>query len=408
LRILILNQAFYPDCVATAQYGSELGQALVNAGHDVYALAGNRGYDDPSKQFPAHEVWEGIRIVRVPSLGLGKRDKFRRALEFAWFMTACSYSLVCFPRFDVIVALTSPPIISYLASWMKFLKGSKLVYWTMDLNPDEAIAAGWLNEGSLITRSLIAAQSFSIRVSDRIVVLDRFMEERVLKHSPGSSIRVIPPWPLDCVVFDRQGREKFRENHGMAGKFVIMYSGNHSPCHPLDVILQAAEALRDDDDFLFAFVGGGSEHLNVKKFALERRLRNVITLPYQPRQDLASSLGAADLQVVVMGNPFVGIIHPCKIYNVLALGAPFLYVGPSESHISDLTSCLGRAANCVASVRHGDVKGTVEAIRHARNHAEYRLPAYEGIAGSKALHELVSTIESLRAPRTDVLRKDLP
>ena len=401
LRILILNQAFYPDCVATAQYGSELGQTLATSGHEVYALAGNRGYDDPAKKFPDREVWEGIRIVRVPSLGLGKGTKLRRALEFAWFMMACSYKLFIFPKFDVIVALTSPPIISYLAAWMKLLKGSKLVYWTMDINPDEAIAAGWLDEGSLIARGLIAAQSFSIRMSDRIVVLDRFMEERVRRHSPGSSISVIPPWPLDCVVFDRQGREKFRENHGMGGKFVIMYSGNHSPCHPLDVILEAADVLRDEDDFLFAFVGGGSEHLNVKMFASARRLKNVVTLPYQPKQDLASSLGAADLQVVVMGNPFVGMIHPCKIYNILALGAPFLYVGPPESHISDLASSLGEAANCVASVRHGDVKGAVAAIQNARNHTEYRSPVYEGAARSRSLHELVYVIESLQEPCTD-------
>src|ERR1035438_7479564 len=139
------------------------------------------------------------------------------------------------PRFDVIISLTSPPIISYLAAWVKIIKGGKLVYWTMDLNPDEAIAAGWLREKSLFTKGLIAAQSFSVRMSDRVIVLDRFMEERIRSSSPDSSIVVIPPWPHDCVVFDRQGRERFRKLHGITDKFVIMYSGNHSPCHPLEI-----------------------------------------------------------------------------------------------------------------------------------------------------------------------------
>jgi hypothetical protein len=37
-----------------------------------------------------------------------------------------------------------------------------------------------------------------------------------------------------------------------------------------------------------------------------------------------------------MGNAFVGIVHPCKIYNILAIGAPVLYIGPTPSHITDL------------------------------------------------------------------------
>jgi hypothetical protein len=62
---------------------------------------------------------------------------------------------------------------------------------------------------------------------------------------------------------------------------------------------------------------------------------------------------------------------------------------------------LGEAANCVASVRHGDVKGAVAAIQNARNHTEYRSPVYEGAARSRSLHELVYVIESLQEPCTD-------
>jgi hypothetical protein len=59
-------------------------------------------------------------------------------------------------------------------------------------------------------------------------------------------------------------------------------------------------------------------------------------LPYQPLDELAGVLSAADLHAVVMGREFVGVVHPCKIYNVLAVSSPFLYVGPKESHIADI------------------------------------------------------------------------
>ncbi len=95
----------------------------------------------------------------------------------------------------------------------------------------------------------------------------------------------------------------------------------------------------------------------VKQRARDRGLRNVVCLPYQPIEKLSGSLSAADLHVVVMGEPYVGIVHPCKIYNVLAVKRPFLYIGPSESHVTDI---IGQSDAYVSA--HGDVEGVVANI----------------------------------------------
>jgi hypothetical protein len=47
-------------------------------------------------------------------------------------------------------------------------------------------------------------------------------------------------------------------------------------------------------------------------------------------------LSAADLHLVVMGDPFVGLVHPCKAYNLLRVNAPIFYMGPKPSHISEM------------------------------------------------------------------------
>jgi hypothetical protein len=270
-------------------------------------------------------------------------------------------------RADVVVALTSPPLISVIAACYAALRRCRFVYWVMDLNPDEAIAAGWLQQRSLAARVLGALSVFSLRRADAIVVLDRFMEQRVReKGIPAAKLFVIPPWSHDDVVrFDAAGRENFRRAHGLAGKFVVMYSGNHSPCHPLNALLAAAEELRDDGMLTFCFVGGGSEFTKVRRFAAEKGLSNILCLPYQPRSGLAASLSAADLHVVVMGEPFVGTIHPCKIYNILRVAPAVLYVGPAESHVTEMIR--GSTWPAFASVRNEDTTGIVEAIRSMRS-----------------------------------------
>ncbi|HEV7796607.1 MAG TPA: glycosyltransferase family 4 protein [Pyrinomonadaceae bacterium] len=356
MRVLLLNQCFYPDVASTAQHLTDLAVGLASSGHEVTVIASDRGYDNTAIRFPRRETWQGIRIIRIPSLALGKSAKWRRALNFASFLFVCSLRILLLGRFDVVVALTSPPLISVLGALFVLVKGGRLIFWVMDLNPDEAIAAGWLKKNSITTKALVRLLGYSLRQAERIIVLDRFMKERIIeKGITEGKLAVIPPWShTDAVRYDAIGRDAFRTAHNISEKFVVMYSGNHSPCHPLDTLLGAASKLADHEEIAFCFVGGGSEFDKVKDYARQNALKNIICLPYQPLNELAMSLSAADLQVVVMGDPFTGIVHPCKIYNILEIGSPVLYVGPGTSHIVEVISKL-EDRDLVCSVRHGDV-----------------------------------------------------
>jgi colanic acid biosynthesis glycosyl transferase WcaI len=367
MKILILNQAFYPDVVSTAQHATDLALALAGSGHKVTVVCGRRGYDDASLVFPAREVWKNIRIFRIRSSAMGKSAKWRRAADFASFMMSCTLRILQLAPVDVIVSLTSPPLLPFLAALAVPAKARALVLWSMDLNPDEAIAAGWLSADSLSTLCLSRMLLYSLHRADRIVALDRFMEERILaKNVAETKITVIPPWSHDDhVCFDSSGRNEFRALHGLTDKFVVMYSGNHSPCHPLDTLVAAAEFLTQMRDIVFCFVGGGSEFRKVKDRAQLNHLDNIRCFPYQPLEKLSGSLSAADLHVVVLGTPFVGIVHPCKVYNVLAVGKRFLYIGPETSHITDLMASE-RNHKLGYWHEHGDVEGVIASIMAAR------------------------------------------
>ena len=362
MKVLLLNQCFYPDVVSTAQHLTDLATALASRGHEVTVVASDRGYDDSTTRFARREHWNGIEIIRIPSLSLGKSNRWRRALNFGSFLVLCSLRLLVMRRFDAVVALTSPPLISFLAALFVKLKRGTFYFWVMDLNPDEAIAAGWLAPDSPTTRLLERLLRYSFRNAARTIVLDRFMKERVVaKGVDPSRITIVAPWSHD-VAYSQTGREVFREQHGLADKFVVMYSGNHSPCHPLDTLLDAARILRARSEIVFCFVGGGSEQVKVREFAAQHALTNVKCLPYQPLSELSSSLSAADLHVVVMGEEFVGIVHPCKVYNIMSVGAPVLYIGPKPSHVTDIASQYGR----FFVTNHGDVEAVTAAIVEAQ------------------------------------------
>jgi len=108
---------------------------------------------------------------------------------------------------------------------------------------------------------------------------------------------------------------------------------------------------------MFAFVGGGAGKVEVER-RIAAGAKNLRSLPYQPRDQLQETLAAADVHVVSMGNDMVGIVHPCKIYGVMAVGRPILFFGPLESHVGQLVgpNPLGWHVN------HGDVRATITAL----------------------------------------------
>lgn len=400
MRVLILNQAFYPDVVSTAQHAADLAVRLVERGHQVHAISSSLAYDDPRRRFAAKENWQGVRISRIPALGLGKGSKLRRAADFAYFLARCAAKLAFEPRYDVVLAMTSPPLISFLAAMFVRMKGGRLAYWVMDLNPDEAIAAGWLREGSFACRSLQYMSHETLRRASKVIALDRFMRVRLLeKGADPDSVEVIAPWSHDDALgYDLKGRAEFRARHGLENKFVVMYSGNHSPCHPLDTLMQAALRLADRPDVAFCFCGGGSEHARVRDFAVENRLANITCLPYQPIERLSASLSAADMHAVVMGDPFVGIIHPCKIYNAMLLGIPILYIGPAQGHIPDLAPAQAEKV-WFYSAAHGAADQVITDILAAQSRRTLNNPDEIRIASAFSAHKLtdrmVRTLESI-------------
>ena len=124
-----------------------------------------------------------------------------------------------------------------------------------------------------------------------------------------------------------------RRQWGLDGKFVVGYSGNLGRAHEFETILGAAEQLKDDPRIRFLFIGSGAQAESVRAAAAARGLDNLLFQPYQPREMLKFSLGAADAHLVVLRPELEGLIVPSKTYGCLAAGRPVLFVGDPNGEI---------------------------------------------------------------------------
>jgi glycosyltransferase involved in cell wall biosynthesis len=196
----------------------------------------------------------------------------------------------------------------------------------------------------------------------QVIALDRFMAERIRgQYDVRAQMEILPPWPHEDQLHQPSGVNPFQAQQNPDGKFVVMYSGNHSLASPVTTLVEAAIRLRDDPRFLFMFIGGGEGKREVEEAVHLHQLTNIKLLPYQPLEQIRYSLSTADIHVVTLGDNMVGMIHPCKIYGAMAVGRPILFIGPRPSHAADILDQHGIGWQ----VDQGDVDGTVAALEAA-------------------------------------------
>lgn len=380
--ILVISQTFVPDPASVGQHMADVAVELARRGHRVRVYASARGYENPKLKYPKREDLKGVDVRRLGMASFGKKNIFLRVLGTASFLTQSAFLCLFTPNLQGIFFSTSPPLVGLAAVFAKWVRRVPIAYWAMDLNPDQLILSGRIKEKSATARVLEWVNRRILKNSDFIVALDRFMAGRLLKRGDfEKKMLVMPPWPHEEHISPPPREENpFRKAHGLGDKFVVMYSGNHSPANPLITLLDAAVALRERDDIRFLFVGGGLAKKDVERYIAEHGLKNVVSLPYQPLAELGNSLGAADVHVVSLGNAMVGVVHPCKIYGAMAVGRPILFLGPKPSHVTDI---LDRLENGKA-VMHGDVEGCARAILELREAS----PASRGQMGRVGQQEV--------------------
>jgi glycosyltransferase involved in cell wall biosynthesis len=87
---------------------------------------------------------------------------------------------------------------------------------------------------------------------------------------------------------------------------------------------------------VFVFVGDGAKKNDLQNIAARRDLRNVMFLPFQPREMMDQSYATADVSLVSLKRGLAGVIVPSKVYNVLASGRPCIAAVEGDCEVADI------------------------------------------------------------------------
>ena len=250
-----------------------------------------------------------------------------------------------------------------------------MIHHVDDVYPDLAMALGSLPAPGLVSSLLDRWVRAGLRNCDQVLALGECMA-RVLKQKGVADDRlaITPPWADGSRLYPLDHAENgFRQEIGIPGDhLVVMYSGNMGLGHRFETILAAARSLAPIDTIHFVFIGDGAKKPQIDAFRRAHNLKNIMMLPYQPRERLRETLSAGDIHLISLDAKVQGFIVPSKLAGILAVGRPVVFLGSEQNSIA--AAILQE--QCGYVIPEGDVSQLEEIIREV--HQESGAPPAVG------------------------------
>jgi glycosyltransferase involved in cell wall biosynthesis len=296
-----------------------------------------------------------------------------------WAGTAYARRLVAKNRIEMTHARSHVPAKMALA--LKRRLGVPFIFDVRGLLAEEYADAGHWREGEFKYRLTKRMERRFFRAADGVVTLTEAIW-KVIRHWEGLAGRDVAHEVIPCCAdlerfrFDADARERRRAELGLAGKFVVVYSGSLGGWYLNDEMADffaALRAQRADAHFLWLTPGG---HERVRGLMRARGIpEGDYTVRAAPSAEVASYLSAADAGLAFIKACFSKLASsPTKTAEYLACGLPVVLnagVGDSDALVErERTGALVRRFDREEYLRAaGEVTAMAEQPDFTRRHA---------------------------------------
>ena len=323
MRLLFIQQYFYPDNSAVAQLLSELTRELSDRyGHEVHVLCSTNSTGGR----PSRRRIGSVVIHSVPVPPLGRRTIIRRIAVLALYYATCFVWGLLPKGFDAVVVLTTPPFVGFIVALAMAFSRKPLVYYIEDLYPEILLDCGIVRRPWLI-KKLGVLNRITLRRANAVISISRDITRKLYlnyRYSPARVIEV-PNWSTS-VRYEEPRRD------GLA----LMYSGNFGVGHDFSLLPSLLCELKACEGIRYELNGGGVRLGEVRRLFREAGEQRVTFRTHVDLAALSASLAGAHYFLLAQSERVVGDLLPSKLYGYLAAGRPIIFLGTRASEIGRL------------------------------------------------------------------------
>lgn len=369
-NLLIYAHYYYPDVASTGQILTELAEGLNDTFHTTVICTVPSYTGKISQYYRKHKYYfeniNGVDVLRIRVPEFRKNFALSRILNILSYFFSAIAATYRVERQDYVFTISQPPVLGGMLGVIgKWVKKAKLIYNIQDFNPEQVQAVEF-TENKLVLGTMMTLDKYSCKQADKVIVVGRDMIETLQRRFQSSvmpTYAYINNWINEKDILplppNHEQVLKFKQQHGLQDKFVIMYSGNIGLYYDLLNLAEVIQKFRDQSEVAFVFIGEGSVLEKLKDYQKEKQLSNMIFIPYQDKSNLVYSLNSGDVHLVVNAKGIKGVSVPSKLYGVMAAGKPILGILEEGSE----ARLIVEEAGCGIGVNPGDYTAIEELIQ---------------------------------------------
>jgi colanic acid biosynthesis glycosyl transferase WcaI len=357
VKILLYGINFHPELTGTGKYSGEMADWLAAQGHEVDVVTAPPYYP----QWRVAEGYSGKRFVREALAGSEGRVQILRCplwvpknvtgksrlLHLATFAASSNFGLLwgLWRKPDLIFVVAPTLFQAPMAIFWSRLAGVPAWLHIQDFEVDAALEMGLVrgaqNRTGRVRRVAWAIETFVLRRFNWVSSISDAMVGKL--HRKGVELdRVVhlPNWVSLDGIFPIPKSQTLRAELGIADdEVVVLYSGNMGEKQGLDLVVEAAELLKDHPKLRFVLAGTGSARARLE--AAAAHLSNVMWLPLQPIEKLNALLGSADIHVLPQRADAADLVMPSKLTGMLASGRSIVGTAAPDTQLGRVLDQVG-------------------------------------------------------------------
>ena len=363
MKVIFPFSYYYPEQCAGIFVVDDLMHRLAAEGDEsvIYVPTPTRNVRE-GVEWKRNEVFcDGKMVVkRFHMYGEGKNPVLR-ALRYCFCELAYLHHLL-WDKYDVAFIDSTPPIQGLKLPIVRLFRKCPVVYNAQDLFPDTLSGTGLAKKGGLLWKigSWVARVTFNN--TDKIIAISEDIKRTLVEEKgiPADKVVVVYNWvDSDAVVPIAKEENPLFDEFGLSrDKFHVVYAGNLGNAQNINIVVDAAARLRDNEDVEFVVFGSGGLENDIRARIEAEGLKNLRLLPLQPVERVKYVYSLGDVCLVSCKEGLGGSAMPSKTWSILSCGRPVL----ANFDEGELQMILTKNELGVFT-KAGDLEGFVEAIR---------------------------------------------
>ena len=363
MKVIFPFSYYYPEQCAGIFVVDDLMHRLAEEGDEsvIYVPTPTRNVREGVEWKRNEVLCDGKMVVkRFHMYGEGKNPVLR-ALRYCFCELAYLHHLL-WDKYDVAFIDSTPPIQGLKLPIVRLFRKCPVVYNAQDLFPDTLSGTGLAKKGGLLWKigSWVARVTFNN--TDKIIAISEDIKRTLVEEKgfPADKVVVVYNWvDSDAVVpIAKEENPLFAEFGLSRDKFHVVYAGNLGNAQNINIVVDAAARLRDNEDVEFVVFGSGGLENDIRARIEAEGLKNLRLLPLQPVERVKYVYSLGDVCLVSCKEGLGGSAMPSKTWSILSCGRPVL----ANFDEGELQMILTKNELGVFT-KAGDLEGFVEAIR---------------------------------------------